>query len=67
MIEALGYVASVIVLISFLMKDMKKLRILNSIACVMFVVYGISHNTFPVIAVNVMVIIINVYYLIKNK
>ncbi len=67
MVEILGYVAMIIVLVSFTMKDMMKLRMLNSIACAMFVVYGIIHETTPIVIMNILVILVNVFYLIKER
>ncbi len=68
-IEIVGYLASLIVLISFLMKNMKTLRIINSIGCVLFVAYGILLGfSLPIIITNVAIVAINIYYLFKaNK
>lgn len=67
--EIVGYLASLIVLISFLMKNMKTLRIINSIGCVLFVAYGILLNfSIPIVITNVAIVAINIYYLVKvNK
>ncbi len=67
--EIVGYLASLIVLISFLMKNMKTLRIINTIGCVLFVAYGILLNfSIPIIITNVAIVGINIYYLTKvNK
>ncbi len=67
--EIVGYLASLIVLISFLMKNMKTLRIINTIGCVLFVAYGILLNfSIPIIITNVAIVGINIYYLLKaNK
>jgi uncharacterized protein with PQ loop repeat len=67
MIEVFGYIGMIIVLFSFTMKDMMKLRILNSIACAIFVVYGIMHETIPIVIMNILVILINVFYVLKEK
>ena len=64
--EIIGYVASFIVLVSFLMKEIKTLRVINSIGCVMFVAYGILLNfSIPIIITNVAIVGINIYYLMK--
>lgn len=67
--EIVGYLASLIVLISFLMKNIKTLRIINSIGCVLFVAYGILLNfSIPIVITNVAIVAINIYYLVKvNK
>ncbi len=65
--EILGYASMALVLISMLMKNMKTLRILNSISCAMFVVYGFALNAYPIIIMNILVIFINVYRLRKGE
>lgn len=66
--EVVGYLASLIVLISFLMKSMKTLRIINTIGCVLFVAYGILLNfSIPIIITNVAIVAINIYYLLKSN
>jgi hypothetical protein len=67
MIEAFGYIASVVLFISYLMRDIIKLRLINTIACAMFLIYGLLLGLIPVVVVNVMVIIVNLYYLLKPK
>lgn len=66
-LETWGYLSMVMVLISMLMSDIKKLRIINSIACSMFIVYGYLHSTYPLVLMNIIVIIINVVKLKQNK
>jgi Flp pilus assembly protein protease CpaA len=68
MTEWTGYIAMVLLLISFMMKDVKRLRIINSIACAFFVVYGFMLATsWPIIISNGAIIIINTYYLFFKK
>ncbi|HRN42875.1 MAG: uroporphyrinogen decarboxylase [Flavobacteriales bacterium] len=68
MTEIIGYIASAIVLISFLMKNIVKLRIINSIGCLIFIVYGILLNfSIPIILTNSVIVGINIYFLIKTK
>lgn len=66
--EIIGYIASLIVLSSFLMKNIRTLRIANTIGCLIFVVYGVLLGfSIPIIATNVAIVIINLYYLLKVK
>ena len=67
MIAYLGYLASLAVLISMLMRDMIKFRVFNTLACSMFVIYGIIRNDNPIVLLNSLVIIINLVYLFKGK
>ena len=62
-LEVLGTIASVIVLMSFLMKGEKKIRLINILGALMFVVYGISINAFSVWFLNGALILIHLYKL----
>ena len=62
-IEILGYFSTIIVIISFLMKNMFHLRIINSVACALFIIYGNFITSIPVIITNVFVLLANLYYL----
>lgn len=65
--EIMAYIGSVIILISFIVKDVKWLRILNNIGCLIFLVYAFYYNRTPLILLNSGVILINVYHLIKKS
>ena len=64
--EWVGYLASLVLMISFLMKNINTLRIINSIGAVLFVVYGILLVTsWPIIISNTFILGVNIYYLAK--
>ncbi|MCT4630517.1 uroporphyrinogen decarboxylase [Winogradskyella sp.] len=69
--EYIGYLASFMVLVSFTMKDVKKLRMVNMTGCVLFVVYGFLMPTLrvgiPIIIANASILMVNLYYLVKKK
>jgi uncharacterized protein with PQ loop repeat len=67
--EIIGYIASLGVLLSFLMKNMKTLRIVNSFSCAIFIVYGfLLQYSVPIIITNGAILMINLYYLFfKSK
>ena len=66
--EWVGYLAMAILLVSFMMKDVTKLRIINSVGGAFFVVYGILLATsWPIIITNSAIICINFYYLFVRK
>lgn len=67
MIEIWGYLSMIVVLVSMLMKDIKKLRIANSVACSMFVIYGFALGAYPIVIMNILVIAINLFRLIKGE
>ena len=62
-----GYAASVFLIISFLLKDQKKLRFINLIGCVFFVLYGILLDyAWPIIIPNGIIALTQVYHLWIN-
>lgn len=66
--EWVGYLASLVLMISFMMKDVKTLRLINSMGAIIFVIYGIMLNTsYPIIITNVFILGANMYYLSKMK
>ncbi|MFD0991443.1 uroporphyrinogen decarboxylase [Mariniflexile jejuense] len=67
-VEWIGYAAMATVLISFLMKSVNKLRIVNSLGCLLFVLYGVmlAPLSKPIIITNTAIFFINIYYLIKK-
>ena len=64
--ELIGTLASIIVLISFIVKGEKNIRLINIIGALMFVVYGLLINAFSIWFLNGMLILIHLYK-IKRK
>jgi hypothetical protein len=65
--EYLGYLASIVIMISFLMKNIITLRIINSIGGFLFIIYGVLLSmSIPIIATNTFVVGVNIYYLAKH-
>lgn len=67
LIEWVGYIASVIVIVSFLMSSMFKLRIINLVGGVLFAIYGFYIGSYPVAVVNVLIALFNIYHLWKLR
>ena len=69
--EYIGYLASFIVLLSFTMKEVKKLRIVNITGCVLFILYGFLMPSIriglPIIIANAAILTVNIYYLTTNQ
>ena len=59
-----GYLASVVVAISLMMSNIKKLRWLNLLGATLFVAYGMAIQAYPVAAVNFFIVLIDAYYLV---
>lgn len=62
-LEIVGYVASVLVAVSLMMSSILKLRIVNLVGSAAFTVYGVLIHAYPVAAVNLLIVFINLYYL----
>ena len=65
--EYVGYLASLLVLISFLMKNMTYLRLVNTLGCIVFIAYGVLLPSIPIIITNAAIVMINSYYLLKGR
>jgi len=64
-IEIIGYAASIFTAISLMMSKILKLRLINMIGSFTFVIYSLIINAYPVLAVNLFIFFINIYYLLK--
>ena len=67
MIDLLGWVSSIVVLVSMTFKTMWKLRLVNSIACIMWICYGYFISNNPTMFVNLTILITHVIWFVKNK
>ena len=57
-----GYAAMFALLVSFIMKEVKNLRIINSVGCGLFVVYGFMLSTsWPIVITNSAINCINFF------
>lgn len=61
--EIIGTIATIFVLISFLMKGEKRIRIINIIGALLFVIYGVLINAFSVWLLNGALVLIHLYKL----
>ena len=64
--EVLGILASVFVLISFLFKKEKSIRLVNIFGAIIFVIYGLLINALSIWLLNGILIFIHLYYLLKE-
>ena len=68
LVEWIGYLGSLGILVSFLMKDIRKLRLINTIGCLLFAAYGFLLDiSWPIVITNGTIVIINLFYLLKSK
>lgn len=65
--DIIGYLAMTFLVISFLPKQVMRIRVINLIGCLFFVAYGVMLLAWPVAISNGFVAIIQVYHLIKMR
>lgn len=67
MIDALGWFATAVVVVSFGIQDVRKLRIVNMSGSLLWIVYGFLKQDNPIIFVNISIMLMHTYWFIKNK
>ncbi len=66
--EIFGYLAMAMLVVSFIPKKLRLIRILNLIGCIFFVVYGVLLGwKWPIIISNGLVAVIQAYHLLNEK
>lgn len=64
-IEAVGYLGSFLVLVSFLMVSVVKLRIVNTIGSLIFMIYALIIRSYPTAVMNFCLVLINLHFLYR--
>ena len=65
-LDIIGYVGSALIVISMMMTSMVKLRVFNCCGCVVTIFYSIMISSYPVLALNALLLIVNLYQLFKH-
>ena len=66
-LELFGYLGSFLVVISMLMSSVIKLRVINITGSIISGTYALIIGSFPLALMNICLIIINVYNILKLK
>jgi uncharacterized membrane protein len=64
-IEVFGWIGSGLLVVSLLQGKMLRLRVINTIASVMLVLYNVIVETWPMVGMNAAVIVINVWHIVR--
>lgn len=64
-IETIGYIGSFLVLVSFLMVSVVKLRIVNTIGSLIFMIYALIIRSYPTAVMNFFLVLINIHFLYR--
>ncbi len=60
-----GYLASILLAFSLLVNNDLKFRWLNTLGCLAFIIYGVLINALPIILTNSLLLLINLFYLVR--
>ena len=63
--ELIGYLGSILVAISLMMRSLLRLRIINLVGALFFTIYGVLLGAYPVAFLNGLIVCIDLYYLIQ--
>jgi hypothetical protein len=66
MVNLLGYLATLITMVSFLISDMFRLRLCNTFGCILWISYGIIQLDTPIILVNCLIMLIHLWWFVKH-
>ena len=66
-LEIFGYIGTALVIISMMMRSINKLRMFNIAGSIISMIYAIATNTWPIAIMNGVLVIVNVYQLIRVK
>lgn len=65
-LETLGYIGTILVVVSMTMKSINKLRIINVSGSIISAIYAIMISSWPIAIMNFCLISINMYHLLKH-
>ena len=65
-LEIFGYIGTVLVVFSMMMKSINKLRIINVCGSVISAIYSAIIGTWPIFLMNICLIAINLFHLIYD-
>jgi len=66
MINYIGWLSTLLTIISFIPKGESKIRFINAIACIVWILYGFLKKEFPIIVVNSVVLTLHIFYFVKK-
>ena len=64
-VELVGYLGSALVVVSMLMTSVVRLRVVNTVGSVIFMTYALIIGSYPTAAMNLFLIGINIYHLVR--
>jgi len=65
--EIIGLVASALVLVSFLFKHVRTIRLINIVGCIVFVMYGVLIGALSIWLFNGTLIFVHIYLILRMR
>lgn len=65
-LEIFGYIGTLTVIISMMMKSVTKLRVINMIGSVICMIYALFSTAYPIVCMNAALITVNLVRLIRD-
>ena len=66
-IDILGWVATGTVVLSFTIKDMWRLRVVNGLGTFLWLIYGALKQDYPLLVVNILILLAHADWFRKQK
>jgi len=66
-VEVIGIIATLFIILAFLNKDVKKIRIFDIVGALLFILYGLLIKSFSTVLLNLVLTGVNIYQLYKLK
>lgn len=67
MIELLGIIATLFIVVAFLQSGELKIRILDAVGAILFIVYGICIHSFSTVLLNSILVGVQIYKIVRLK
>ena len=65
--EWLGILGTLFIIAAFTMNGERKIRVLDAIGAVLFIIYGITINSFSTILLNTVLVAVQAYKLLSRR
>lgn len=63
----MGWLGSALLVVSLLQTKFTRFRVLNTLSCLILIVYNVWIVSWPMVGMNVMLVVINVVYLLRSQ
>lgn len=65
--EWLGIAGTLFIILAFTMNGERKIRVLDLIGALLFVIYGVTIHSFSTVLLNVVLVVVQAYKLLRRR